>query len=251
MKTLRPSFISSFLISLALLGCSEDIDKTGASFTAENSGKPWEAERVQAVAGMEDNDSHVIQLIAEHEDGSRVLLSFQTLGLTPQQRNANFRERTATFTSFTGEVNDNYATVRWSTSSEQNVDYFEIQTSYDGFYFGSTEWVSGHWTTNSPNNYQSTFYISQSNADFLYVRLRVIDYISNDQFSEVLKLRLRAGVSFFDRTGQRHDGYDGTVNITNYDVANRYVSGTFQFKYKDSRGVEQKFSNGVFERVKF
>jgi hypothetical protein len=209
----------------------------------------WIAEEVIAQAKLEEEVSEIVILRATHEDNSTIELSFELLGITPNNLSASFRKRGAVISSFYGSVNNGVATLKWTTSSEENVQYFDVMRSYDNNWYDYMTWVPGNGTTSVSHNYEAQVPVSEF-YDVAYFKLRIVDNMWNP-YSEVLQLKLKVGVSFTDAAGQKREGYDGSLVVTDYDLENKVVSGTFNFKYKTYNGVEKEVTNGVFRNIVF
>ncbi|MCF8219654.1 MAG: T9SS type A sorting domain-containing protein [Bacteroidales bacterium] len=67
----------------------------------------------------------------------------------------------------------NKAIVNWSTATEINNDYFEIQVSRDGENFSSKKTVNGAGNSNERKDYESTVNLEEQES---YVRLKQVDY---------------------------------------------------------------------------
>jgi hypothetical protein len=250
MKTLKTPLLVATLF--VVLGCSEDVEKKGADFHAQIADKSWTANKVTVSAVSSGDRAEVKKLVAIAVDGSSIEISFELLGLTPTQLNSSFREQTANLSAFTADYNtvDGVATVNWSTSSETNVDHFELMRSYDNYYFETVSYIYGHGTTNSPNSYGAQSWVN-TDATFVYFKLRVYDYDYSYQDSQTLTIKLRSGASFTDEFGRRFHGYGGNIHLTSYDSKARTLSGNFSFKYLDANGQEHSVTDGHFERVAY
>ncbi len=247
MKTLIKPLMAA--IVACLFGCSEDLDKPSYQFSALIGSQNWLAEEVVAEARVVEESSRIVTLTATHKDNSKIDISFELLGITPDNLSSSFRKKGAVISSFTGAVNNGVVTLNWTTSSETDVQYFEVYRSYDNSWYDNVNWIWGNGTTNVSHDYVTNVSVSDF-YDVAYFKLRVIDYMSND-YSEVLQVKLKVGVSFTDASGQKLAGYDGRVTVTDYDLENKRVSGTFNFKYKTLNGNEKVVTNGVFTDVAF
>jgi hypothetical protein len=251
MKTLKTLFLAASCFFA--LSCSEEVEKKGADFHARIADKSWSANEITVEATPQGERSEVKKLVAKADDGSSINISFELLGLTPEDLSASFRERTANLTSFTGSYDSNNGIVflNWQTSSEENVDYFIIERSYDNFNFQQVDYMYGHGTTNLPNSYD-TYYPEYSDQPYVYYRLFITDYWQSDySYSPVLKIGLKVGVTFTDRFGRRFEGSDGEVTLAQYDSKARVLSGEFHFKYTDEDGVQRSVTGGHFEGVTY
>jgi uncharacterized repeat protein (TIGR01451 family) len=97
-------------------------------------------------------------------------------------------------TSFTATLlNRNLASLQWSTESEIDNDYFEIQRSFDGIRFESRGKVFGNGTTNMSHNYQ--FNDATNAAPVVYFRLKIVDRDGKYAFSKVIALKTNGNIS--------------------------------------------------------
>ncbi len=90
------------------------------------------------------------------------------------------------FSSFTGENRDHINYLSWSTLSELNSDYFEIQKSNDGINFIPIGTVKA-----SGNTTESKYYQFTDDADITgtyYYRLKEVDLNNGMQYSDVIQL---------------------------------------------------------------
>lgn len=91
-----------------------------------------------------------------------------------------------TLLSFTGALNSNNILLNWSTSSEQNSKYFEIQKSSDGSNFYPIGTVNAAGNSTSKLDYQFTdLHINQFN----YYRLQMTDLDGKYVFSNIVLIR--------------------------------------------------------------
>lgn len=88
--------------------------------------------------------------------------------------------------SFTGFKKGNVNQLRWTTSSEKNNHYFQIERSGDGHDFIAIGRTEGKGTTNTLHQYQfaDQFPLSSTN----YYRLKQVDYDGANTFSNVIAI---------------------------------------------------------------
>ena len=83
------------------------------------------------------------------------------------------------------------ANIKWTTATEENADYFEVQRSTDGANFTTIGIVNAQGNSNQIVNY--TFLdegLNQVHSDVVYYRLREVDYDENDFYSNIQNLKL-------------------------------------------------------------
>lgn len=88
--------------------------------------------------------------------------------------------------SLNAKREDNNAVLDWTTASEQNNAYFEVEHSLDGNKFEKIGKVTGSGTTASLQQY--TFIHQNVNADQHYYRLRQVDYSGVAKLSPIVSL---------------------------------------------------------------
>lgn len=84
--------------------------------------------------------------------------------------------------SFTGFLNDQQIRLAWSTASEINNDYFELERSYDGEYYQSITTISGNGNTNEITKYN--FKDRDYHEGINYYRLKQVDFDGNFEIFE-------------------------------------------------------------------
>jgi len=72
------------------------------------------------------------------------------------------------------DVNREAVVLKWATASEENFDYFVIESSIDGVVFDETGRVNGHGTTTQRNDY--SFEAPAPAIGKTYYRLKSVDY---------------------------------------------------------------------------
>lgn len=95
------------------------------------------------------------------------------------------------FTSFTGNANGNYVALNWTTATEVNSDYFDVQRSTDGKEYRSIGRVTAKGNSNQVTNYQ--FNDMNPPMGISYYRLLQADRDGKIDFSTTVMVR-------FDKT---------------------------------------------------
>lgn len=91
-------------------------------------------------------------------------------------------------------INNNNVALNWSTASETNNAYFEIERCIvDDYLSGNAIWetvgkIKGKGNSNSVNNYQFTDNVEGQNKSKLYYRIRQVDFDGNAHYSKIIKL---------------------------------------------------------------
>ncbi|MTI22887.1 T9SS type A sorting domain-containing protein [Fulvivirga sp. RKSG066] len=97
--------------------------------------------------------------------------------------------------TFDAEVVNNQVELYWSTASELNNDYFEIERSLDGKFYEKIAKVEGSGTTTSVSNYQYTD--ARPHAGVNYYRLRQVDYDGQFEYSTIQKAIVYEGLTLY------------------------------------------------------
>ncbi|MCE1189387.1 MAG: aryl-sulfate sulfotransferase [Ignavibacteria bacterium] len=87
-------------------------------------------------------------------------------------------------TAFTVQKSGNSNILHWTTATEKNNSYFEIESSSDNSVFSSIGRVSGNGTTLVAHSYQ--FEDNAQSTGITYYRLKQVDYNGNCQYSETI-----------------------------------------------------------------
>lgn len=88
--------------------------------------------------------------------------------------------------SFEAKLENKNVLCTWSTASEINNNYFEVQRSIDGSHFTSIGKVKGNGNTNTVLSYQFTDALtSLDKTNILYYRLRQVDFDGKNSLSEI------------------------------------------------------------------
>lgn len=159
---------------------------------------------------------------------STITLSFFTLG--GQTASALPVE----LISFTAELADSEVILHWSTASELNNEYFEIERSVDGIDFEIIGDLDGHGTTNEITNY--SFADDQPYYGISYYRLAQVDYdgtrtvfdaisINNDSFKKGIEASIFPNPANSYNVNLRLSSGDenSAVQVMLHDVSGNFV----------------------------
>lgn len=115
------------------------------------------------------------------------------------------------------------AKIIWSTASETNNDYFEIEKSYNGQSFESIGKVAGSGTTTVLHNY----FFSDFNAfdDAFYYRLKQVDFNGEFSYSNIIAVtcysEIKAGIIFPNPANDFISlNFTGSMNDFEIDIIN-------------------------------
>jgi hypothetical protein len=139
---------------------------------------------------------------------------------------------------FEAQPRENDVLLKWTTVSESNNDYFEVQRSIDAENFVPVGRVNGAGNSNHVRLYElpdvNALY---AGADLLYYRLHQVDFNGQSSDSEIIPVQLSASSQSFqlihagfdngnDLSGSFTLGAQGIVEIVCYDLNGRLVSRT-------------------------
>ncbi|HLY70168.1 MAG TPA: T9SS type A sorting domain-containing protein, partial [Puia sp.] len=87
--------------------------------------------------------------------------------------------------SFTGsDINNQYTVLKWSTSSEIDSKYFEVQKSYDGVGFTTFAQVNASGNSSLVQNYSANDYHPETGYNFY--RLKIVDNDGTVTYSKII-----------------------------------------------------------------
>ena len=92
--------------------------------------------------------------------------------------------------SFSGHNNGGNNLLEWTTSSEANSNYFELQRSTDGINFVKAANIPAAGNSSTAKNYNYTDNISAINSNLFYYRLMQVDISGQVKYSTIVKIKL-------------------------------------------------------------
>jgi hypothetical protein len=98
------------------------------------------------------------------------------------------------FLNITATQKGGAVAINWSTASENNNSYFDVEKSIDGSNFTTINSVKGAGNSSTLKNYGS--YDAKPVAGYNYYRIRQVDFDGKFKFSDVVKVKIS-----FDKTG--------------------------------------------------
>lgn len=140
-----------------------------------------------------------------------------------------------TLVAFTAARAGDAALLKWTTASELNNDYFDVEMSVDGMTFRKIGQVAGHGTSTTANTYELTDpRLLAYAADPVYYRLRQVDNSGTSAFSPVRTVRVEGTLAFalaaypnpLGISGthlQVRTGFTGSLTLAAYDATGRLV----------------------------
>jgi autotransporter-associated beta strand protein len=100
-----------------------------------------------------------------------------------------------TWLTFAGVAEERANTLMWSTASELNNDYFEVQRSRDGASFYAIGQVQGQGTTNVQSDY--AFSDDEAPSGTVYYRLQQFDFDGASDFSETVAITRKGNAGIY------------------------------------------------------
>lgn len=91
--------------------------------------------------------------------------------------------------NFSGTKKDGYNSLQWSTASEQNSNYFEVQRSENGTDFSAIAKVTAAGNSSMVKNYQYNDDQISSSAPIYYYRLRMVDIDGSGKYSSIIFIK--------------------------------------------------------------
>ncbi|GGF18311.1 T9SS type A sorting domain-containing protein [Hymenobacter cavernae] len=121
-------------------------------------------------------------------------------------------------TRFTAEAQEKSVALHWTTASEKNSDYFEVQRGTDAKTFTAIGKLQGEGTTSSMSNY--LFTDRHPVAGLAYYRLRQVDLDGTESFSPVASVQWagKPEASFFPNPSVRAITLTGANGLVHYRV---------------------------------
>lgn len=136
-----------------------------------------------------------------------------------------------TWTSFTGETKKSYNHLKWTTASEFNNDYFEVQRSENALDFYGIGKIKGSGTTYQAKEYEFDDNSIKNNI-YYYYRIKQVDYDGKYDFSKVISLQNKFTNGWFNVFPNPaketlnidfNNDVTGEINITIYDITGKMV----------------------------
>jgi hypothetical protein len=94
------------------------------------------------------------------------------------------------FTSFTATPRQCRALLQWSTGSEQNNAYFEVETGTDGISFNSVQRVTGAGNSQTSRQYEADILLPAAQN---FVRIRQVDIDGRSSYSNTIRVQAECG----------------------------------------------------------
>jgi hypothetical protein len=132
--------------------------------------------------------------------------------------------------------------INWTTVSEANNDYFEVEYSLDATNFIPYKEVKGAGNSTNTKNYSCSFTLNVGN-NAVFFRLKQVDYNGNFSYSSIISvggpLPTTSNINVFYNTEKDkivtrfHLDYPQEVNISLYDVTGAKIQGITSLLYSE------------------
>ncbi|MBK5284622.1 MAG: T9SS type A sorting domain-containing protein [Bacteroidia bacterium] len=138
-------------------------------------------------------------------------------------------------TQFIGTADHGINHLSWTTASETNCDYFDVEKSHNGSTFSTFGSVQGAGNSTATSYY--TFNDENPFSGFTYYRLKQTDYDGNYHYSNVINLSNSSytvsSIDVYTLQGQ----LVASVNAEDHLSLNNLTSGVYLLYYHTSKGV--------------
>jgi hypothetical protein len=240
-----------FTLAMCVLMACADEPFPQSEVSAYFATSKWTAKGFATSTGTIGGDLKSITAYAV--DGSKITISVEQMRLSPTKLSATFRKNTASLDYFTSsKVNPETVLLEWSTKSESELSYFEPLMSQDGVNYTSIGFVYASGYSNEPKYY---YYSSNDYryaiAEKAFFKLRLVDYNGASVTTDPIELKLKYEITYTDAQGGTYDGYNGSVELSEFDLNAKRVSGKFGFRYKNGNGKEIVVSEGVLKNITY
>jgi hypothetical protein len=149
--------------------------------------------------------------------------------------------------SFTITDTNSTALLKWTTSEEINLSYFEIERSPDGTNFLQLGQISANGDTTGIINYTFTD-VNNTTVQNYYYRLKMINLDGSFHFSKTIQYSGSLKyIAYYGEKSIKYKGFNGDIHITSNDRTKRIVTGSFFFDFVNSSGQKKQIRNGKFK----
>ena len=93
------------------------------------------------------------------------------------------------FGEIKGRLNENTATIKWSTYSETGTSHFDLERSSDGINFEVIKTISATGNSNSTIYYKGIDNELPKNADIFFYRIKMVDLNGKFEYSKLISLK--------------------------------------------------------------
>jgi hypothetical protein len=191
-----------------------DSDQLGSLRIAHlNNSSEWETTNAGSSTGAGGSFGTVTSGDVITFDGAKAGSEVFTLGSTSDQ----YHPLPVELISFTGVSEDGKVILNWTTATEINNDYFEVQHSTDASNFYTIGTVSGNGTTTEMSNYVFTHNTPENGVN--YYRLKQVDYDGRSELHHTIAVHSESlsllGENSFSLYPNPYKQGDLTIEFTN------------------------------------
>jgi hypothetical protein len=158
-----------------------------------------------------------------------------------------------TLLDFKAEKQKNEVLLRWSTSSESNTSYFDIQRSTDNVNFISVGRKAAAGNSNTRLSYEFTDNVgSVTSSKYIFYRLRQVDKDDKFSISPIVFVTVSSSgqISIAPNPARDHVNilHDNSINLTNSFITITDISGKtlLRQKFRDESIPLSSFGKGVY-----
>ncbi|MGN6541029.1 MAG: T9SS type A sorting domain-containing protein [Ginsengibacter sp.] len=131
-------------------------------------------------------DSAGTYIVSQQLQASCPAYATDTVVVAPLNRTCFVLE--ANITNFSGTVLNKKAELDWSVTNNNVIDYFKIESSYDGAHFSTLQKISSSSPELSALDYKFTDDLLENKSGNVYYRLKMVDNHNKVSFSKTIRL---------------------------------------------------------------
>ncbi len=133
-------------------------------------------------------DSAGTYVVTQQLQGSCPAYSTDTVVVDPLSRICFILR--ATITNFSGTIINKKAQLNWSVLNNNEINYFEIESSSDGIHFTGGQKINSSALDVSNMSYKFLDDLQQKKSDLIFYRLKMIHYDDQVSYSKIIRLSL-------------------------------------------------------------
>ena len=108
----------------------------------------------------------------------------------PTERSTGGGSLPVVLSSFIANLKNSNAGLAWTTVSEKNFNFFEVERSFDGADYKTVSIVFANGNTNSKTNYSYNDNVKEIAKSIIYYRLKMVDIDGSFKYSDVRVIRI-------------------------------------------------------------
>jgi len=247
---MRIKLLILLFATVFLCNCKKSVpdDNSGSYINATVDGKNYSSSNVTVIRTATTDDLFSFYAVTPDSLFIGIRLNPTVPSYVPG--NYTFRmhgSQDATVESFTIKDSNSTTLLKWTTSQENNLSYFEIDRSADGSFFTELGNVTPRGNTSSTTNYTFTDPGNRTVQNFYY-RLKIVNLDGSFRYSGAVSYSdLFNDVAYYGEKSILHKGFNGAIQVTSNDRTKRIVTGIFSFDYVNNSGQTKQVMNGKFK----